>query len=95
MNITDAWSEFTIVPFPHFTDQEEAIHVRLKGLDTFATECIAAYVRHGSLATSEFRLLKRCMDNLQRELPALTGDVLLYFEQLSELGMCVLDRSGA
>ncbi len=92
MNIAAGWSEFAIVPFPDIHDREETDRVCLKVLDIFATDCISAYVDNGFSDTADFRLLKRCVDSLQPELPSLTGETLLYFERLSGLGMCVLDR---
>jgi len=68
---------------------------RLKVLDTFAADCISAYVDNGGLDHDGVRLLYRCSHDLQLILPSLTGDALLYFERLSGLGMCVLDRVGA
>ncbi len=92
MDITAAWSAFAIVPFPDIHDREETDRVCLKLLDTFAAECISCFVDNGSLDREGVRLLDSCVDDIDLKLPSLTGDALLYFELLSGLGMCVLDR---
>ncbi len=95
MNIAAAWSAFAIEPFPDVSDRDESPRACLKLLDMFTTDCISTYVDNGCSDTADFRLLKRCVDDIELMLPSLTGDALLYFERLSGLGMCVLDRVGA
>ena len=95
MNIAAAWSAFASVPFPDIYDREESARGCLKLLDIFTTDCISTYVDNGCSDTADFRLLQRCVDDIELLLPSLSGDSLVYFERLSGLGMCVLDRVGA
>ena len=95
MNIAATWSAFASVPFPDVSDQDESARGCLKLLDVFAADYISAYVDNGCSDAADFRVLKRCVDDIELMLPSLTGDARLYFERLSGLGMCVLDRVGA
>ena len=46
----------------------------------------------GGLNPNNVRLLRRCVDDIEQVLPALSGEALLYFERLSGLGMLVVDQ---
>lgn len=93
MNLHARWRQFAARPFPPGVAGTEIDGIDLAQVDTFAAGCISTYLHAVSLDSPSREILAECARDLDRALPALTGEVREYFEELAALTAAVLEKT--
>ena len=60
--------------------------------DSFAAGCIVSCIGTGSLDNTRIAVLKGCLSDIERELPALSAEAKDYFERFSRIGKSVISQ---
>jgi hypothetical protein len=95
MSSLDArWQAFARRPYPERCAGDEVNGVCLASVDTFAAGCIVTFLTLSRLDSERLGVLAHCSEQLQRALPALSGEAAAYFTELAELARQVLDLAG-
>lgn len=89
-DLNTRWQGFLKRPFPSGWTRGEVNHVSLGALDSASTGCIQTYLSSGALDKHRLAVLRSCVDDLERVLPRLSGDVKAHFSELHVLATEVL-----
>ena len=88
--IVAQWSRFQALPFPEALAGDEIDGEDLVSLDTSAAGCIATFVgNEGSLGSENRKVLKSCIQGLQKVIPALPPEGKGYFQELLSISLSV------
>jgi len=86
------WDKLKSRPFPRSGFVSDDQRGELAGADSFAAGCILSFIATGSLDNTRIAVLKGCLTDIERELPALSAEAKDYFERFSEIGKSIISQ---
>ena len=86
------WDELKNRPFPRSGFASDDQRVELASADSFAAGCIVSFIDTGSLDNARIAVLKGCLSDIERELPALSAAAKDYFERFSRIGKSIISQ---
>ncbi len=83
--IRNLWNKYNKMPFPENYIGKDVNDICVTSLDTFAAGCISAYTSDGNLDKKRIEILKKCLTDLDKVIPELSGYSRSYFTYLKEI----------
>lgn len=91
-NIKSLWDEFSSQPFPDDIAGKEIEGVCLTTVDSFTVGCVSTFIQDKRLDSERVRILKDCLEDLEKVISELKDSNRNYFMKLQALGNAVLEE---